>query len=255
MPYISPSLLKDYIFCPRSFYYRKFQNYRLISLNNNILAQERIDAFTLGFFSTLSMWNEETYLKTQSDLEYLLKTKFFTHLDFYQTHECQTFRELDEKVFTLLLWLTIHLWEVNTPNVDQLPYYTPVMVNKYIKAPGIQLQGRPSAVFQKSNDSALIFIQTFHQKLPHTSKKENLQAAIYSRILESIGIKAQEYLFVNYCCMDLNFKRLKQSDFYSLDRFLNEFRIAMHEGIFDPPSTPPCKFCEFKWICKEQSCQ
>ncbi|MFX0206333.1 MAG: hypothetical protein ACFFDT_10115 [Candidatus Hodarchaeota archaeon] len=79
--------------------------------------------------------------------------------------------------------------------------------------------------------------------------KEYLQAAIYSRILELMGIDARDYLLVNYCSMDLNFKRLKQSDFDSLDIFLNEFRIAISEGTFKPPKNPPCKFCEFKWIC------
>jgi hypothetical protein len=200
------------------------------------------------------MWNEEN-LKTRFDLEYLLTSKFFTHLEFYQTYDNQTFQELDEKVFTLLMWLTIHLWERNIPNDEQLPYYTPIMVNEYIKAPEIQLQGRPSAVFRQPNGSALIFIQTFHQKLPHISKKEFLQAAIYSRILESMGIDAQEYLFVNYCSMDLNFKQLKQTDFDSLDTFLNEFRIVISEGAFEPPKKPPCKFCEFKWICKEKNSQ
>ncbi|MFX0206332.1 MAG: hypothetical protein ACFFDT_10110 [Candidatus Hodarchaeota archaeon] len=111
----------------------------MISLNNdNISAQERIDAFTSGFFSTLSMWSEETSLQTRFDLEYLLTSKFFTHLEFYQIYDSQTFRGLDEKVFTLLMWLTVHLWEVNTPNDEQLPYYTPIMVNEYIKAPEIQ---------------------------------------------------------------------------------------------------------------------
>ncbi|MFW9903658.1 MAG: hypothetical protein ACFFFH_04955 [Candidatus Thorarchaeota archaeon] len=256
MRYISPSLLREYLFCPRSFFYRKFQNLSLISLTkSNILAQERIDAFTSGFFSTLSMWNEETSLKTQFDLECLLKSKFFTHLDFYQMHGNQTFRELDEKVFTLLLWLTDHLWGKNAPYDGQIPYCTPVMVNEYIKAPEIQLQGRPSALFRQSNDSFLIFIQTFRQKLPHLSKKEFLQAAIYSRILQKMGIAAQDYLFVNYYSMDLIFKRLQRIDFDRLDMLLNDFRITMREGNFDLPKNPPCKFCEFKWICKEQSSQ
>ncbi|MFX1517230.1 MAG: PD-(D/E)XK nuclease family protein [Promethearchaeota archaeon] len=249
MRYISPSLLREYLFCPRSFFYRKLQKYSLLSsTSGNALAQERIDNFTSGFFSTLRIWNEETSSKNPIDLEYLLSSKFFTHLAFFQTHGNQPFRELDEKVFTMLLWLTIHLWETNTPNDKQLPYFTPLMVNEFIKAPEIQLQGRPSAIFRQPNDSALIFIQTFHQKLPQI---HSLQAAIYARILQSMEIGAENYLYVNYFQMDVKFEQLRQSDFINLDKFLNNFRIAIREGSFDPPKSPPCENCEFKWICKE----
>ena len=249
MRYISPSLLREYLFCPRSFFYRRLQKFSLISsTSGNALAQDRIDTFTSGFFSALRIWNEETTPRNPNDLEYLLSSKFFTHLAFFQTNNNQNFRELDEKVFTMLFWLIIHLWETNTPNDKQFPFYTPLMVNEFIKAPEIQLQGRPSAVFRQSNGSALIFIQIFQQKISHIL---TLQAAIYARILQSLGISAEDYLYVNYYRMDIKFEQLKHSDFISLDKFLNDFRIAVHEGSFDPPKNPTCENCEFKWICQD----
>jgi len=242
--FISPSLLREYLFCPRSFFYRRLQHYSLISFTNgNIVAQERIDAFTSGFFSTLNKWNEKTSLRTLFDLEYLLSSKFSTHLKY----ENQAIRELYEKVFTLLLWLIVHLWKKRTPN-DEIPYYLPLMVNEFIQAPGIHLQGRPSAVFRQPNESALILIQTFHQKFLQI---HSFQPAIYARILQTKGINAQDYLFVNYHRMDFKFQHLKQSDFDSLDIFLKDFANTLREGNFDPPKNPPCELCEFKWICQD----
>ncbi len=244
--------MKEYLFCPRSFSYRKLHHLSLItSINSNVFTQDRIDAFTSGFFFTLSKWNEETSPKTRYELEYLLSSKFFTHLENLTMTEDYDFRELDEKVFTLLSWLIVHLWEKNTPIDEQLPYYLPLMVNEFIQAPGIHLQGRPSAVFRHPNDKALILIQTFHQKFPNIKNGESLQASLYARILQTMEINPQDYLFVNYHRMDLKFQRFKQSDLDSLDSFLNDFRIAMREGNFDPPENPPCIICEFKWICKD----
>ncbi|MFX1535904.1 MAG: PD-(D/E)XK nuclease family protein [Promethearchaeota archaeon] len=246
---ISPSLLKEYLFCPRSFYYRKLQHFSLISsTNDHAIAQERIDTFTSGFFSTLKIWNE-SQPKTHFELEYLLSSKFFTYLE--PKEEKQTLRELDEKIFTILLWLTIHLWEKNTSKDYESPNYLPLMVNEFIQAPELHLQGRPSAVFRQQNNSALLFIQTFQQKLPHIKNSEHLQATIYARILQAMGINAQDYLFVNYHSMDLKFQQLKSGDFISLDNYLHNFKLAIREGNFDPPKNPPCLQCEFKWICKD----
>ena len=251
MRYISPSLLREYLFCPRAFYYKRFLQCNLVSSTNaNTFAQERIDTFTSGFFSTLSMWNEEISPNSQFDLEYLLSSKFFTHLEFHSKENNQPFRELDEKVFTLLLWLTIRLWEENASNDYQRSYHLPLMVNEFIQAPEIYLQGRPSAVFRQPNDSALILIQTFQQKFPHIKRGELFQAALYARILQTMGIDVEAYLYVNYYQMDLKFEQLKHSDFITLDKFLDDFRIAIHERSFvDPPKNPPCENCELKLIC------
>jgi hypothetical protein len=224
------------------------QHFSLISSTNGYaLAQKRIDAFTSGFFSTLNVW-DEARPKTYFNLEYFLSSKFSNHLD--PKEDNQTFQELDEKVFTLLLWLTNLLWEKNTSNDYQSPYYLPLMVNEFIQAPELRLQGRPSAVFRQSDNSALLFIQTFQQKLPHIENSEHLQATIYARILQTMGITALDYLFVNYLRMDLKFQQLKSGDFISLDKYLNDFKLAIREGDFDPPKNPPCGICEFKWICK-----
>lgn len=241
--------MKDYLFCPRYFFYRKVHHLSLIPLTIGILAQERVDDFTFGFFTNLSKWNEETSVKTRFDLEYLLSSKFFTHLETDARTGDLDFRKLDEKVFTLLSWLAVYLWGKITPNIER--YFIPIMVNEFIQAPSLNLQGRPSAVFKQPNNSALILIQTLRLEFPHTRCLVTLQAALYARILDTMGIKAQNFLYVNYHRMDLLFQDLKQNDFNSLDDILKDFQIAMREENFDPPENPPCEICEFKWICKD----
>ncbi|UCG03414.1 MAG: PD-(D/E)XK nuclease family protein [Candidatus Heimdallarchaeota archaeon] len=243
MRYISPSLVKEYLFCPRSFSYRWMHHLSLISTNNSSV-QERIDTFTSGFFSALSLWDAKTRPRTRFELEYLLSSKFRNHLEKFARNEEPTFRELDEKVFTLLLWLILNLWETEEN-------FLPIMVNEFIQAPSLNLQGRPSAVFRYSNNSALILIQTFRSDFPHTQRLVTLQAALYARILKPMEFIPQSFLYIDYYRMNLIFRELNSSDFNNLDIFLKNFQIAIREENFDPPKNPPCKTCEFKWICKD----
>jgi hypothetical protein len=218
-----------------------------IETNQNTIAQERVDDFTFGFFSNLKhMLNETTLPKEKMDINYLSKTKFFTCLESYTRTEDQIYRELDEKVFTLLSWLVLYLWEKISLYNSQLSFFLPIMVNQNIRAPNLNLQGRPSAIFVHANDSALILIQTFRLEYPHMKGLVNLQASIYARILKTMGIKAHDFLYVNYRTMTLIFREFQHVNFKDLEEFLNNFQ---EEENFDPPRTPPCKTCEFELIC------
>lgn len=251
--YLSPSSAKEFISCPRAFLFRKVHHLSLITpieTNQNIIAQERLDDFTSGFFSNLkNLLNETTLPKKRSDIDYLLKTKFFTYLKSYTRTEDQIYRELDEKVFTLLSWLVQYLWGKKSSYNSQLSFFLPIMVNQNIRAPNLNLQGRPSAIFVHANDSALILIQTFRLEYPHMQGLVPLQASIYARILEIMGIKSQDFLYVNYRTMTLIFREFIPDNFKGLEEFLNNFQVAIEEENFDPPRTPPCKTCEFELIC------
>ena len=262
--YLSPSSVKEFISCPRAFLFRKVHHLSLIpqiETYQNIIGQERVDDFTFGFFSNLkNLLNETTLPKKRSDIDYLLKTKFFTYLESYTRTEDQIYRELDEKVFTLLSWLVQYLWEKKGPykniminmitrNNSQLSFFLPIMVNQNIRAPNLNLQGRPSALFVHANDSALILIQTFRLEYPHMQGLVTLQASIYARILKTMGIKVQDFLYVNYRTMTLIFREFLPVNFKDLEEFLNNFQVAIEEENFDPPRTPPCKTCEFELIC------
>ena len=253
---ISPTLIKEFISCPRSFQFQKVFHLSLsppLESKQNVLAQERVDNFTLGFFSTLkNQWDEITPPKTRSEIEYLLNTKFFTYLDAYTRKEEEVYRELDEKVFTLLSWLVQYLWTKSTASTKQQPLFLPIMVNQLIDAPNLNLHGRPSAVFLYSDQTCMILIQTFREKLKHIRNLFVLQACIYARILASTGTKAKNFLFVNYRSMDLTFRNFTVEDFEELDKFLEKFESSIEEQNFVPPNSPPCESCEFKLICHNQ---
>lgn len=251
---LSPSLIKEFISCPRAF---RFHKVYYLSLSptpdskRNVLAQERIDNFTSGIFSSLTtQWDEITLPRARSDIIYLLNTKFFTYLDAYTRNEEKAYRELDEKVFTLLSWLVQHLWTKLTAD-RLLAYFLPVMVNQLISAPNLNLHGRPSAVFLHPDQTCLILIQTFREEFQHTRNLFIFQACIYARILATMGIKAKNFLFVNYRSMDLTFRHFTSSDFEELDDFLENFESRISEQNFDPPNSPPCEKCEFKVICHD----
>ncbi len=255
LSYVSPSLVKEYVSCPRAFLFRKVHHLGLIptmETNQNIFAQERVDTFTFSFFSTLkTQWNEKTLPNKRSDINYLLNSNFLTYMGVYTRTEDQIYREQDEKVFTLLSWLVQYLWEKLTPNNRQLSYFLPIMVNQFIQAPNLNLQGRPSAVFLHPNDSALILIQTYQSKSPEKEGLVSLQALIYARILEDMRIKTKDFLHVNYRAMNLRFQKITPSDFKKLENFLKNLQTAIEEENFDPPNTPPCGICEFKLICND----
>ncbi len=248
---LSPSLVKEFISCSRAFLFRKIHHLSLLPPTEsiqNVLTQEKVDNFTSGFFSTLKyQWDEITVPTTRSDLVYLLNTNFFTFLDVYTKNEEKAYRELDEKVFTLLSWLVQHLWTKFTASNRQ--YFLPIMVNQFINAPNLNLHGRPSAVFLHPDQSSLILIQTFREEFQHTRILFILQACIYARILATMGMKAKNFLFVNYRSMDLTFRCFTPTDFEELDNFLENFESSIKEQNFDPPNSPPCEICEFKLIC------
>ena len=251
---LSPTLLKEFISCPRIFLFRKVHHLSLFPPPEsilNVLAQERVDNFTSGFFSSLkNQWDEITLTRTRSDIIYLLNTNFFSWLDAYTRNEEKAYRELDEKVFTLLTWLVQHLWTKFT--ASNRPYFLPIMVNQFIDAPNLNLHGRPSAVFLHPDQTCLILIQTFREEIQHTRDLFILQACIYSRILATMGIKSKNFLFVNYWSMTLTFRNFTPTDFEELDIFLENFESSINEQNFDPPNSPPCELCEFKLICLNQ---
>lgn len=215
----------------------------------NFFAQKRVMEFTSGFFLQLKeQWIEKGNLETQLDLEFLLSSKYNSYLEIRATTQDQTFRELDEKIFTLLSWLIVYLWGEPTLNTEQHPIL-PFMVNELIRAPSINLQGRPSAVFKHPNGSVLILIQAYGLISPYVQRWATLHAVLYARILETMGIRANCFLYVNYYSMNLIFQELKNTDFRNFDRFLKDFRIAIKEENFDPLDNPPCDICEFQWIC------
>ncbi|MFX1334638.1 MAG: hypothetical protein ACFFAM_09335 [Promethearchaeota archaeon] len=249
---ISPSLIKEFMFCPQAFLYRKVHRLSLIppmEINEIILAQERVDRITEAFFSILKThWHRRNDLKTQFNLNSFFDSMFSFFLKYNTQDEVLTYQELGEKVFTLLSWLVQYLWTINVLN-DKIPQFLPIMVNHFIQAPSIYLQGRPSAVFKIPKDSVLILIQTYSRELPHTRDQELLQASIYARILETMGLKAQNFLYINYCTMSLVFQELKHVDFLKMEISLSKFRSNLDEGNFDPPNNPPCDICEFNCLC------
>ena len=58
---LSPSLVKEFLLCPRALLFRKTHHMSLIPSieeNQNNLAQEIVDNFTFGFFSDLkTLWS------------------------------------------------------------------------------------------------------------------------------------------------------------------------------------------------------
>lgn len=224
-----------------------------IEENQNNLAQEIVDNFTFGFFSDLkTLWSESTTLTEQMELDFLLKTKFFTSLDGCSKIDTHIYRELEEKVYTLLSWLVQYLWSEATPNSRRLSHFLPVMVNQFIQSPKLNLHGRPSAVFVAPNKSALILIQTYRSEHKSIRNLSTLQASIYAQILESMEIKAKNFLYVNYHAMTLFFKNFKPIYFKNLEKLLFRFQIAIEEKNFDPTKAHPCVSCEFNLICNYQ---
>lgn len=210
----------------------------------NTISQERINEFTDEFFSVFRhQWREGTFPLKQIYLDQVLSTDFFTSLEVYKHIEDQIYRELAEKVFTLLTWLVQHLCrEKNSITLS-------IMVNQFIQAPEINLHGRPSAVFINQDRPSLILIQTYNIDYLNLAYFIPLQACVYARILETMGINAQHLLYVNYRTMSLISRELTPNDFEKLDTFLDTFQVSLEEGSFEPPSTPPCKICEFMAIC------
>ncbi len=215
-----------------------------------IYAQERIDQFTESFFTSLkNQWKKLPQSKLE--IKYLLATKFKSYLDINQHSEFTLYQILDEKVFTLLIWLISFLWTNATPIDKQKPFFQPIMVNRNIKAPELNMQGRPSAVFTLPDDKKLLLIQTYHTSLYDTQDLIHLQVAIYSQILDSIGVYIQHYLYVNYHTMAFIMQEVRrETEYKKLDKFLDSFYSSIVEHNFDPPKNPPCELCEFKLMCQ-----
>jgi hypothetical protein len=221
-------------------------------INHFIYAQERIDQITHGFFTVLKgQWKEKKLSKTKLEIDYLLTTKFYSYLGINQQSELDLSRELDEKVFTLLMWLISFLW-INLASLDRRkPFILPIMVNQYIKAPELNLQGRPSAVFIHPDNTTLLLIQTYYPSILDRSNFVHLQVAIYARILDSIGVRVHNYLHINYHTMTIIMQEFhKQTEYEKLDNFLDTFHSSIVDHDFDPPKNPPCELCEFMLICK-----
>lgn len=251
---LSPSLIRDYITCPRSFMFIHLLKLNLIpstQFNKIIYAQERIENFTTAFFSSLkSQWNEEVCLKSRKEMDYLLKTKFYSFLDIYHHSDSALSQELDEKVFTLLLWLISKIWIDLTPQEKLKPYFLPIMTNQYIKVPELNLHGRPSALFIHPDDTALLLIQTYYPTISNMLNFLKLQVAIYSRILESYGVRVRDFMYINYFSMVLIMQGFSpESEYEQLDKFLDSFQSSMIEQDYEPPKNPPCDLCEFRMIC------
>lgn len=215
-----------------------------------ISAQERIDQFTESFFASLRcQW--KTLPKTKLEINYLLLTKFYSYIVLNQQSEFKISHELDEKVFTLLMWLISFLWINATPIDRQKPFFLPIMVNQYIKAPELNMQGRPSAVFTHPDDTKLLLIQTYNPSLCDSQNLVHLQVAIYSQILDSIGVYIKDYLYVNYHTMAFIMQEFcRETEYKKLDNFLDSYYSSIVEYDFDPPKNPSCELCEFKIICQ-----
>ncbi|MFX0181893.1 MAG: hypothetical protein ACFE95_02325 [Candidatus Hodarchaeota archaeon] len=254
MSYISPSVLRDFITCPRFFQYRwLFQLPLVPSIESQFerSAQERINNFTFGFFSNLkTQWSEENVYTALLDINCLFKSYLYTHLDIYANVKDQNTQELDEKVFTLLLWLILQLSDKNPEHEKMKSKVCPIFINDLIQAPNLRLRGRPSAVFLYPNNNTLIFIQSYHQVYPHTSDFDILQASMYARILTEMGLRVKHFLSVNYSTMALIFREFNQKDFNDLDEFLLHFQSCLEEREFIPPKLPPCPRCEFIKLCR-----
>ncbi|MHA2226161.1 MAG: hypothetical protein ACXAC8_13200 [Candidatus Hodarchaeales archaeon] len=244
--FISPTVLSEFVKCPRAFQLRRIQQFSLPPKQNssyNLLAEERIDDFTLLFFKTLIRWYEKSSNEMKDGLDNLLKTKFYAYLGEIKD---RGYRELDEKVFTSLLWLTQYIKAHFTQKNSKKPTYLPIIINQLIKDPDRNLQGKPSAVFSHSNNEGLILIQVFQPRLPEGCNIVSIQAVIYSSILESIDLNIQDYLFINYHTMNLEYRKLQPSDFDKFEQILRDFQSEMD---YDPPDTPPCEICEFNILC------
>jgi hypothetical protein len=213
-------------------------------------AQERINNFTYGFFLNLkTQWNDKNISTALLDINYLFKSKFYAHLDAYVNSKDQNYQELDEKVFTLLLWLILKLSDKKTEQEKKKAQLLPILINDLIQAPNLQLRGKPSAVFLYPNSNALIFIQSYRPVYPQTSDFEILQASIYARILTEMGLRVKHFLSVNYCTMALIFREFSQKDFNELDKSLSHFQSCLEEQEFIPPKSTPCPSCEFRKLC------
>ena len=101
-----------------------------------------------------------------------------------------------------------------------------------------------------NDKKVLILIQTYHFMNVQLQDFPYIQVAIYSRILESMGLKVIDFLYVNYYNMIVIKKTFTDKFYEKLDKFLESFRSNIIENNYEPSKNPPCKLCEFKIICE-----
>ncbi|MHA1967568.1 MAG: hypothetical protein ACW964_07180 [Candidatus Hodarchaeales archaeon] len=228
MALISPSLTREYLTCPRSFMFNKKLNLSLFPtklMEDAIYAQDRIEKITYAFFAFLNdEIREKGKLREENDLKLLINSKLHLNYDLVSHPNNRFIQELDEKVLSLLYWITTQFWNDLFSQNRNIPYYESVLINQYIKAPELNLHGRPSVVIIQPDNRVLLFIHTYQFTSPYLKDLPNLQIAIYARILDSLGLKMSEYLHVNYYSMIIKRKKLVNN--------------------------PLCAICEYNIICQ-----
>ncbi|MFX0142197.1 MAG: hypothetical protein ACFFDN_51640 [Candidatus Hodarchaeota archaeon] len=214
------------------------------------IAQERINEFIFSFFSNLKSLNaNKNIFKPLWTFDYSQRNKFNTIFDVFVKNGNQNYQELDEKVYSALVWLVLQLIDSKNEQDKKKVSFLPILINDFIQAPNLRLRGKPSAVFLHPKGKVMIFSQNYQPILPHTSDLEILQAAIHAKILTEMGFIVDRFLCVNYYSMSLICRKFNQKDFNELDKLLSHFQLCIEEHEFVPPKSPPCPSCEFSRIC------
>jgi CRISPR/Cas system-associated exonuclease Cas4 (RecB family) len=254
MRFISPSILKEYLTCPRFFNFKRIHRLSLLPSEFSLVQkkiQERIDHLTFCFFSAIiSSCNESSVITTRNDLEYLLQSGFYSYLDLDSNHGQNIFQKIDEAIITFLFWLIHFLWndlEIRNRKAKKL---SPIMINEPIKELELGLYGRPSAVFRLSDDSTFILIQYYNKMIPFLKDFEKIQAALYERILNSLDMNAKAFISINYYNLTIKFEKFTQEISSKLDSVLEEFKASVEEKKMNPRPDPPCEDCEFRLVCQ-----
>ena len=250
MSFVTPSFLKEFDRCPHAFYLRRMQHFELSFFNEvelELIAYRIIEECTKAFFNNLlNLPINFSAIGHREEISSVLKARLA------HNYSLEPFNELlAKKCFTFLEWLIQELWVMLPKNKRLQKYMHPKKIFEIIHSNQLKLKGCPSIVFLHPNNTFLLIIQAYNLK-PISKRLIISQAAIYSQILwENDKIKSNDFLYIDYQCNYIIYRKIVQNDYQILSDVLQEFYHAIENELFNTLlDTDNCKTCEFRLICE-----
>ncbi len=231
MQLLSPSMLRTYLECPRSFYLIYIKNYRLVPPNeklNDSLFTYKANQFLIRYSSLIE------------------NDKYSRITDWKDTIDDELTGHLYQKVNQVFRYFLHHL--KNTRNFIGSFRYSHCNL---IQSADHFYQGRPTTIIFSSSQSTAIFIHEYRNEFLQTKGFERFQALIYASILKSHNCSPEEFLYVNYKTGTLVHDKILLNELEDLENFTGHFTHKFEEGKYIPAPSSPCEYCEFELICKK----
>ncbi|MFW9855031.1 MAG: hypothetical protein ACFFFG_08210 [Candidatus Thorarchaeota archaeon] len=238
----------EYITCPRQFAYRRLAGLSLVHPALHIFAIQARTHIRRTSTSILSFIYQKHATGEQmatDNLHHLINLHYNTSQRYWNGKGVEPYVPyLEEAIHSLLEYFLSKF--CFTSDQRDISVSIPIMLYRMIAAPALGLAGQPSAVFQHTDGTVLVLIQSWRD--PHNDmEKMAVQAAIYNQILTS---KFSEFFYVNYQSSEIVHRSVTPGDVTLLDQTLSDLEEQYLEGDFPRSAAPPCGSCEFFSLCE-----